>query len=47
MSDLKIFLKKVLKYFVSSKKLYTFALANKNGMVFRFVNREEIIKIKI
>ena len=33
MSDLKNILKKVQKYFVSSKKLYTFALANENGIV--------------
>ena len=43
----KIFLKKFKKYFVSSKKVFTFALANENGSGFKFVNREEIIKIKI
>jgi len=46
MSDLKNILKKKFKKnFVSSKKLYTFALANENGSSFEFVNREEIIKI--
>ena len=44
---LKNILKKIKKYFVSSKKVFTFALANENGSGFKFVNREEIIKIKI
>ena len=29
----KIFLKKIKKYFVSSEKVFTFALANENGTV--------------
>jgi len=29
----KYFEKKIKKYFVSSKKVFTFALANENGMV--------------
>ena len=41
------YFKKIKKYFVSSKKVFTFALANENGSSFEFVNREEIIKIKI